>query len=147
MQMERTGCGIASAAAIAGVSYAKAKSAAAGLGIFATDERLWSESVCVRRLLNRFGFKTGLSEIPFRSWDSLPDLALLAIKWHQSKARAFWHWVVFVRDEKGARVLDSRKTLRSNIRTDFGRMKPRWYITVKAGARHGRESGGNIAIA
>jgi hypothetical protein len=39
VQEERTGCGIASVAAIAGVTYARAKAAAASLGISAEDRR------------------------------------------------------------------------------------------------------------
>lgn len=130
VQLERTGCGIASVAAIAGLSYVKTKAVAASLNISAQDERLWSETAHVRRLLNHLDVGTGRSERPFRSWESLPDLALLSIKWHLEKGRPFWHWVVFVRDEKGARVLDPKKSLRSHARTDFGRIKPKWFIPI-----------------
>ncbi len=130
VQREPTGCGIASAAAIAGLPYARAKAIAGSLGISAQDERLWSETAHVRKLLEHLGVKTGRSERPFRSWESLPDLALLSIKWHLEKGRPFWHWVVFVRDEGGARVLDPKKSLRCHVRTDFGRIKPKWFIPV-----------------
>jgi hypothetical protein len=133
IQEERTGCGIASAAAIAGVSYAAAKKAAHALGIAASDPRLWSDTAHVRRLLRHFGFKTGARERPFRTWDALPDLALLAIKWHRERGVPFWHWVVFVREGGKAYVLDSKRGLRSNRRTDFGRMKPKWFIPVVCG--------------
>lgn len=79
VQLERTGCGIASVAAIVGISYPKAKSIANSLGIFAHDKSLWSETSHVRKLLSCFGIKTGSREIPFRSWEALPCLALLAI--------------------------------------------------------------------
>ena len=130
IQLERTGCGIASAAAIAGLSYARAKAIAASLGISAQDQRLWSETAPVRRLLGHLGVQTERSEHPFRSWASLPDLAMLAIKWHLEQGRPCWHWVVFVRDDRGARVLDPKKGLRRNIRTDFGRIRPKWFIPV-----------------
>jgi len=65
-----------------------------------------------------------------RSWEALPDLALLAIKWHMGKGKPHWHWVVFVREEGRARVLDSNRSLRRNVRTDFRRMKPKWFIPV-----------------
>jgi hypothetical protein len=133
VQLEPTGCGIASAAAIAGLSYRQAKSIANALGIRADDHRLWSDTLHVRRLLRRLGFATASSEVPFRSWRALPDLALLSIKWHLEKGRPYWHWVVFVRDAKAAYVLDSKKALRRNRRTDFGRMKPKWFIAVTAG--------------
>ncbi|HEX9454505.1 MAG TPA: hypothetical protein VGA27_09100 [Candidatus Binatia bacterium] len=130
IQLEPTGCAIASVAAIADVSYGKVRSAAANLGILARDERLWSDSAHMRRLLQRFDVCVGHMEIPFRSWEDLPPIALLAIKWHLEKHRPFWHWVVFVRDQRGARVLDSKKSLRRHSRTDFGRIKPKWFIAI-----------------
>ncbi len=130
IQRERTGCGIASVAAIVGLSYAQAQAIANALGISAQDERLWSETAHVRKLLEHLGVKTGRSERPFQSWESLPDLALLSIKWHLEMGRPFWHWVVFVRDDRGARVLDPKKSLRRHVRTDFGRIKPKWFIPI-----------------
>ena len=129
-QLERTGCGIASVAAIVGLSYPEAKSIANSLGIFAHDESLWSDTSYVRKLLSRVGIKTGPRTIPFRSWEALPDVALLSIKWHLEKGRAYWHWAVFVRENGQPYVLDSKKSLRTNRRTDFGRMKLKWYIPV-----------------
>jgi hypothetical protein len=92
---------------------------------------LHNSSLHVQKLLSTFGIKTGSREFPFRSWEGLPDHALLAIKWHLEKGRSYWHWVVFVRETGQSYVLDSKKSLRSNRRTDFGRMKPKWYIPVK----------------
>ena len=130
VQLERTGCGIASLAALAGVSYAQAKSVANRLGIFADDPGLWSETSHVRRLLKEYGFRSARTEVPFTSWEALPDLALLAIKWHEEWGCAFWHWVVFWRGPRGPVVLDSKRSLRHHARTDFGRMKPKWCIPV-----------------
>ncbi|HEX9810589.1 MAG TPA: hypothetical protein VGA88_00670 [Burkholderiales bacterium] len=131
IQLETTGCGIASVAAIAGISYPQAKAVANSLGIRAGDKRLWSDTKYVRTLLERFDFKAHRSEIPFESWDALPNLALLAIKWQLERERPFWHWVVFLRKDGSARVLDSKRSLRHHVRTDFGRMRPRWYIPVR----------------
>ena len=130
VHLERTGCGIASMAALAGVSYALAKRVANRLGIFADDPRLWSETDHVRRLLKEHGFWSARTEVPFTSWEALSDLALLAIKWHEERGRAGWHWVVFWRGPHGAVVLDSNRSLRRHVRTDFGRMKPKWCIPV-----------------
>lgn len=130
VQLEQTGCGIAAVATIAGESYRQTQRKANQLGIFATDRRLWSETDHVRRLLNEYRLRPASIERPFRSWSSLPDLALLAIKWHREKGRPCWHWVVFVRDLEGARVLDSKQSLTRHVRRDFGRMKPKWYIAV-----------------
>jgi len=86
----------------------------------------------VRKILKDLGYKAARAETAFSSWHSLPDTALLAIKWHLEKGRARWHWVVFNREKSGKTyVLDSKKSLRSNIRTDFGRIKPKWFIRVQ----------------
>ena len=100
------------------------------LGIFADDPRLWSETGYVRRLLKEFGILVVRTEVPFTSWEALPDLALLAIKWHRERGCPFWHWVVFWRGPYGPVVLDSKRALRRHMRTDFGRMKPKWFIPV-----------------
>lgn len=131
VQLERTGCGIASVAALAGVSYREVQSMASRLGIFAKDSRLWSEAQPVRRLLKQFHLRASGKEIPFESWSALRDLALLAVKWYREEGRAFWHWVVFVREQHGAYVVDSRRALKNHVRTDFGRMKPKWSIRIK----------------
>lgn len=130
VQLEGTGCGIASVAALAGVPYRQAQRTANRLGIFADDRWLWSETQPVRRLLKHYRFHAR-KEIPFVSWSALPDLALLAIKWHREGGRAFWHWVVFVREQGHAYVLDSKRALKTHVRTDFGRMRPKWSIRVE----------------
>lgn len=130
VQQEKTGCGIASVAALAGVSYTQAKAQANKLGIFAEDSKLWSDTEYMQVLLARFGISASNKEQKFVSWQDLPDLALLAIKWHREKGKPFWHWVVFVREKELTYVLDSKKALKKNKRTDFGRMKPKWFIKV-----------------
>lgn len=130
VQQEQTGCGIAAAAALAGVSYSRAKTVAASLDISAQDPRLWSETASVRRLLTQFGLPVSRATKPFRSWADLPDCALLAIKWHLEQGRPFWHWVVFVRENGRSYVVDSNPTLKAPLRTDFGRMRPVWFLSV-----------------
>ncbi len=132
IQEEPTGCAIASAAAIAGITYQEAKRIANHIGICAEDSSLWSETNHIRKLLGKLGIETSSKEFPFTGWEGLPDCALLSIGWHEIDGRPYWHWVVFVRDNHGSHVLDSNKSLRRNIRTDFGRMKPKWYIEVIA---------------
>lgn len=132
VQEEKTGCAIASSAAIAGVSYKEARKIAHGIGMYAEDSNLWSETNFIRKLIKKFGIKTGKKEIPFTGWESLPNCALLSIKWHIERGKPHWHWVVFIREGGKSYVLDSKKTLKTNIRTDFGRMKPKWHIEVIA---------------
>lgn len=130
VQLERTGCGIASVAALADVSYREMQRAASRLGIFTDDPRLWSKTDYVRRLLKEYGIRSARTEIPFTSWEALPDRALLAVKWHKEQNRTCWHWVVFWRGPRGPVVLDSKRALRRHVRTDFSRMKPKWFIPV-----------------
>lgn len=130
IQEEISGCGIAASAVLAGMSYSEAKQKANALGIYAADKALWSETEHVRKLLREFGIDVSPTEKPFSSWERLPDRALLAIKWREEQGKPFWHWVVFVRENGEAKVLDSKKALKSNIRRDFGRIKPKWYIEV-----------------
>jgi hypothetical protein len=130
VQRERTGCGIASVAAVAGVTYRRAQRVANRIGIFADDPRLWSQTEPVRRLLREFGVRSARGTRPFVSWEALPDAALLAIKWRQIRGRAFWHWVVFWRGPAGPVVLDSKRALRTHPRTDFGRMRPKWFLSL-----------------
>ena len=142
IQRERTGCGIASVAAIAGVSYNRAKQAAGLLGISADDKKLWSDTHHVRRLLARFGRRVSSSTQPFRSWEALPDCALLAIKWHREKGIPYWHWVVFVRENGRSHVLDSKRALKTHVRKDFWRMKPKWFLALKGIDRFGAQQQG-----
>lgn len=130
IQQEPTGCAIASSAAIAGLSYAEARKTANDLGIYADDAKLWSETDYIRRLLAQLEIQTATTEQPFAGWDDLPNCALLSTKWHLEQGKPYWHWAVFIREGELQYVLDSKKSLKTNIRTDFGRIKPKWYIEV-----------------
>lgn len=131
VQEETTGCGIASVANILGKTYPQMKAIANNMGVYATDKSLWSDTQYVRRMLSSAGVKTSSEEIPFKSWETLPDLALLSIKYHQEEGCDFWHWVVFKRLDGQPLVLDSASYLPSNIRQDFDMMQPKWFIEVE----------------
>ena len=131
IQEEITGCGIASVATIVGKTYSEMKVIANSLDIYADDKSLWSDTGYVRQLLVHEGRKASSNEVPFSSWDNLPDLALLSIKHHQEQGINFWHWVVFYRSKKQAVVFDSNSQLEINVRTDFDEMQPAWFIEVQ----------------
>lgn len=131
IQEETTGCGIASVANILGKTYAEMKRVANAMGIHADDKSLWSDTRYVRTMLSHAGVETSADEIPFESWSTLPDLALLSIKHHQEDGKNFWHWVVFKRVDGEDFVLDSASYLPSNIRSDFTEMQPKWFIEVR----------------
>lgn len=129
LQEEEAGCGIASVANIVGLSYAEVKYKANSIGVFVEDESLYSDTEYVRRLLKEYDIDTPDKEIPFKSWDELPSLALLAIKYHLEAGRPYWHWVVFKREAE-AYVLDSASYLDENKITDLSGLNPKWYIPV-----------------
>ena len=131
VQEEPTGCGIASVANLLGKTYSEMQAVAAGMGIYASDPALWSDTQYVRRMLSSAGITASSVEMPFQSWDALPDLALLSIKHHQQEGRDFWHWVVFKRVNGEPMVLDSASYLPANIRQDFDAMQPKWFIGVE----------------
>jgi ABC-type bacteriocin/lantibiotic exporter with double-glycine peptidase domain len=131
IQEDPTGCGIACVAMLAGVSYAEAKAAAARIGIDVDDPALWSDNAHLRRLLEGFGITLATAPDPFTSWERLPDVALLAIKWRLVRGAPQWHWVIFERQSAGPCVLDPKRGLQTNRRTDFGRMKPKWWLGVR----------------
>ncbi|WP_028584602.1 hypothetical protein [Desulfogranum mediterraneum] len=130
IQEETTGCGIASVANVVGKSYSEVKNLANSVGIFAEDQSLFSDTNYVRKLLQEYDISVSGDEKPFVSWDELPDMALLAIKYQEVKGRPFWHWVVFQRSNGMAVVKDSASYLENNHRVDFSNMKPKWFIEV-----------------
>ena len=130
IQEDKTGCGFASVATLAGVNYQHAKTRARQLGINVEDPKLWSDTRYIRKLLASYNISVSHRASTFKSWQKLPPLALLAVKWHQERDCAFWHWAVFHRGPHGPIVLDSKRELRNHRRTDFGRIKPKWFLTV-----------------
>jgi len=140
IQEETTGCGIAAVANILGKSYTQMRAIANGMGIYAADTALWSDTQYVRRLLADAGVATSPTEAPFTHWQALPDLALLPIKHHKDGGKEFWHWVVFKREAGQPVVLDSASYLDENCRTDFDQMHPRWFIAVTPPQRKGADS-------
>lgn len=130
IQEEATGCGLACVAMLAGESYQAVREVAAGLGIYASDAALWSDTAYVRRLLAHYGIAAAPEETPFTTWAELPDCALLATKHHYENGRPFWHWVVFVREAEGAAVLDPAPYLAENRRTDWEAMRVAWFLAA-----------------
>lgn len=131
IQQESSGCGIACTAMLAGKSYEEVKQKANQLGIFADDKKLWSETGYVRRLLDEYEIKASKKEIPFTTWNALPNLALLAIKFRIEKDRSFWHWTVFQRTDGSQIVHDPASSLEKNKRNDFEKITPKWFIELK----------------
>ena len=129
-QEEPTGCGLASVAMVTGRTYQQVKEFANSLGIVATDTRLYSDTGYVRRLLAKYSIRVSGEETPFTSWNTLPNKALLAIKYRIEDGQPSWHWVVFCRENAESVVLDPAQYLSNNKRTDFAAMQPKWFIEI-----------------
>ncbi len=129
-QRDVTGCAIACTAWLAGKEYSSVKKTAGDIGIDITNPSLWSETIPMRSLLSEYGIKADSRETLFTTWQNLPPLALLAVKWHLERGKPHWHWVVYSRKAGETFVMDPKKALKTNIRTDFGRIKPKWYIDL-----------------
>ena len=130
IQEEESGCGIASVANIVGLPYQEVKQKAKEMGIFAEDKQLYSDTEYISRLLAEYNIETSKKECAFTSWEHLPDLALLAVKYHKVENIPFWHWVVFKRIDSKITLLDSADTTNKNSRVDLLATKPEWYIQL-----------------
>ena len=130
VQEDKTGCALATIATLSSQPYQDVKTRAAALGIHPEDKRIWSETTFVYQLAADQGFQLAPSPETFTDWEALPALAVMAIKWRLIDGIPFWHWVVFQRTEVGPVVLDPGRHLKQHRRTDFGRIKPAWYIEV-----------------
>lgn len=136
IQQDQTGCGIACVAMLTDTSYEEVKATAASLGVVPADKKLWSDTMYVRTLLRNSSISCSDSEVPFTTWQALPDLALIAINYRLENGMPLWHWSVFKRETQGAVVYDPAPYLEENHRTDFAAMTPRWSIEI-----HGKRGG------
>jgi hypothetical protein len=73
VQEDVTGCGIASVAALTGVTYKHAKAVAARIGIQVSDSRLWSDTAFVRTLLKHYGIAAEPQEHPLSLLENSPS--------------------------------------------------------------------------
>ncbi len=129
IQEDVTGCGIACAAMLAGKTYHAAKKRGKNLGIFPDDRNLYSDIFDLRMLLESYNIRIG-KKVPFSNWKALPSTAIVAINYKADIESPTWHWAVFHRGDSGPVVLDPSRRLKSNVRTDLGKLKPKWYIPV-----------------
>jgi len=130
IQEHPEGCGLACVAMLAELSYGEVTRIAAELGIHAGDKGLYNSTVLMRRLLAKLDICVGGEERVFGGWDDLPNLCLLATKWHVDNGVPHWHWVVSSRDGGAMRVLDPAAYLEVNARTDLEAIAPQWFIEV-----------------
>lgn len=127
-QHDATDCGLACVAMLAKVSVDDVKRKARDLFNWADENDFSTEGPELRKLLNFYKIQTAKRLVPFNGWDKLPSLCILAINYHEMDET--WHWVIFERKDGEKSVTDPNSYVKANKRTDFGRMKPKWYLKI-----------------
>jgi hypothetical protein len=132
VQKDSTGCGLACAAMLAGITYLQAKSKAIELGVVPDDNgHYYTESWQLRPLISALGGYSSKGRNVSR-WGSITCLSIVGINYRAPKGKdPTWHWVVYVPDDNGGYVLDPMGHVKSARRTDFIRMRPYRYIPVQ----------------
>ena len=118
VQLERTGCGIASVAALAGVSYRQAQRVAIGSAF--SPIMLWSETGS--QAATEYGIRSARIEMP--SLHGRPCRILPCSPSNGTEKGCLFGWCF---GEDWACRLDA---IRRHVRTDFGRINPKWCISV-----------------
>ena len=130
LQGDSTGCGLACIAMLADCSYKKVKKKAVQKLNFSNKRKLYTGTRHLKILGKCFGINiAGSRRRPFKNWDALPDTAIISI--NPNLNHTSWHWVVFSRTNGASFVLDPKQSIKSNKRTDFGRMRPSGYLPVR----------------
>ncbi|WP_223621318.1 hypothetical protein [Lysobacter sp. ESA13C] len=139
-QEDATGCGLACVAMLGGIGYAQARVLARRLGVGPHDRVVgrgdqartvrnayFSDARQLRRMLKLLGLRAG-PERRLARWEALDRSGIAGI--NPNRREGSWHWVVYLHSDEGGCVLDPNPRVRSERRTDFGRMKPRCFIPV-----------------
>jgi len=128
-QRDKTGCGLACVAMVTGKKYGEIKKQAIELGVVEPKGPFGTFSRDIRLLLKK-NQRKAMGGRKAKHWDNLPDLAIAGINY--SEAAGEWHWVVFVRTASDAYVLDPWHKTKASRRRDFGRMRLRSSIPIRA---------------
>lgn len=120
VQQDSTGCGIACIAMLAGKTYAEVRKYA--LKTLSLDEcgPFYTNTNDLVKLGNQYELNVGVRRRKFKSFDILPDKAILAINYKENTNT--WHWVVFHRTSSEQYVLDPKKSIKNNKRKDLARI-------------------------
>ncbi|MFK3648025.1 hypothetical protein ACI2IY_06245 [Lysobacter enzymogenes] len=140
LQHDRTGCGLACVAMLAGIGYAQARTLARALAIgprpyryragggLRTARAGWlTDAQQLRRMLTVLRIRSG-AERAVGGWSECDGDGLVAIN---AREDGTWHWVVYLHDADSPRVLDPNPRVRRGERRDFGRMRPARFVPVE----------------
>ena len=113
---------------LANVSYELVRSIAVDNLDYKSNGTFYTDTKQLYILGQYFNIKLSKRKIPFRNFESLPHTAILATNY--DKNDDIWHWVIFKRTSKEQFVYDPKKSIKSNKRKDFNRIKAKWYLPV-----------------
>jgi len=127
-QRDSTGCGLACIAMVAGINYEDVRAIAVSkLGWDETGD-FYTGTRDLRDLAGYFGIAVGKRRRSFKSFNALPDTAILANNYKEQTDT--WHWVVFHRIEGKPVIYDPNQSIKNDKRRDFGRIKAKWFLPV-----------------
>ena len=127
-QEDPTGCGLACIAILAGVSYTEIRKIAVDDLEFDESGLFYTGTTHLRKLASKYNIKLSKRRRQFKSLEALPEKAILAINYDGNVDT--WHWVIYRRTLNEEFVYDPKRSIKSNKRTDFSRMKIKWFLQV-----------------
>lgn len=132
IQEDTTGCGISCIAMLTRQPYSKIKRSLLEMPGFTKDDYFYTDASDLRVLASKHKVVLAKRIRKFTSWSNIPDKSLLAIKYKKGKNKqeSSWHWVVFNRTNNSEYVVDPNKAVKTNKRTDFGKIKVKWHLPV-----------------
>ncbi|WP_308318795.1 cysteine peptidase family C39 domain-containing protein, partial [Vibrio metschnikovii] len=111
VQQDRTGCGLACIAILAGTEYSNVKDRALDLFNLESSDEFYTNASELQKLGQEFNLNVGAKRRVFKGFNALPDLAILAINYRENEDT--WHWVVYCRDEGNEFVIDPKKAVKA----------------------------------
>lgn len=129
VQEDPTGCGLACVAMLSNTTYKKVRKAALEIDLL-KGRTLYTSAKDLHNLAKKFDLSLGQRRRKFKSFDALPDTAILAINYRPKTGS--WHWVVYHRNSKDEYVIDPMRTVKTDKRKDFKRLqnKTKWWVEV-----------------
>ena len=130
-QDDRTGCGLACIAMLAKTSYNNVRNVAIDKLEFNDSGKFYTNKKHLRKLGNHFNIKIAKKKKKFTNFETLPDIAILAINY--KKKSKTWHWVIYNRDENEEYICDPKESIKSDKRKDFWRIggNTKWFLVVE----------------
>jgi len=130
LQEDGTGCGIACIAMITGRSYQQIKDELIKMPGYSAKGPFYTDASELRALAKSQGVSLIKRKRKFKEWKLVPNGSILAIRFKEKNSEQEWHWVVFNRINGREFVIDPKKSIKTDQRTDFGRIKAKWYLPI-----------------